>query len=258
MTDFDPNAMPSTPRHHIKYPGNNDLVKYAALQFAAMAMSIDDNIDRLPAEVTDLVNRQSKAATEAAAQAADAYSKIVSTSGFMPVVRTTLAELNKVTGVDGRTGIVTRPEDESFIYHWVNGAWWPSPITGLGTKNGAFQKWIASMLEDMMPASKWLTPTPYAFAAPWLNTLHATKIGCIAIASGQANVKATFAGLTNASGSEKLPEGLVPATAGTILFSGNNSQTFSLRLSMDGTMSMSGSGNTNYFFNYTGAWVCRS
>lgn len=54
--EFNPADMPTTPRHHIKYPGANDLVRFASQQFRAMAESIDDNIDQLPAEITDELN----------------------------------------------------------------------------------------------------------------------------------------------------------------------------------------------------------
>lgn len=54
--EFNPADMPTTPRHHIKYPGANDLVRFASQQFQAMAESIDDNIDQLPAEITDELN----------------------------------------------------------------------------------------------------------------------------------------------------------------------------------------------------------
>ncbi len=54
---FDPTQMPTTPRHGIRYPSQNDLVKYASQQFAAMAESIDDNIDKLPAQITDTVTQ---------------------------------------------------------------------------------------------------------------------------------------------------------------------------------------------------------
>lgn len=53
MADFDPANMPATPRHGIRYPGPADLVRYASQQFQAMAESIDDNIDDLPAQITD-------------------------------------------------------------------------------------------------------------------------------------------------------------------------------------------------------------
>lgn len=52
MAEFDPNQMPRTNRHAIRYPGGTDLVKYASQQFKAMAESIDDNIDDLPQSVT--------------------------------------------------------------------------------------------------------------------------------------------------------------------------------------------------------------
>ena len=76
MADFNPTAMPVTPRHGIKYPGADDLVKYAPQQFKAMAESIDDNIDRMPAEITkrvdEAVTTASAAATRAEAAAAKA------------------------------------------------------------------------------------------------------------------------------------------------------------------------------------------
>lgn len=51
--EFDPADMPQTSRHHIRYPGLNDLTRFAQQQFQAMAESIDDNIDDLPAQITD-------------------------------------------------------------------------------------------------------------------------------------------------------------------------------------------------------------
>lgn len=56
MSDFNAANMPTTPRHGIRYPGPTDLVRYASQQFQAMAESIDDNIDDLPAEITDELN----------------------------------------------------------------------------------------------------------------------------------------------------------------------------------------------------------
>lgn len=53
MAGFDPNQMPRTSRHAIRYPGGTDLVKYASQQFKAMAESIDDTVDELPAKITD-------------------------------------------------------------------------------------------------------------------------------------------------------------------------------------------------------------
>ena len=50
--EFNPADMPTTPRHGIKYPGANDLVRFASQQFQAMAESIDDNIDQLPDQIT--------------------------------------------------------------------------------------------------------------------------------------------------------------------------------------------------------------
>lgn len=54
--EFDPADMPQTSRHHIRYPGLNDLTRFAQQQFQAMAESIDDNIDDLPAQITDELN----------------------------------------------------------------------------------------------------------------------------------------------------------------------------------------------------------
>ncbi|QHJ75959.1 MAG: hypothetical protein [Bacteriophage sp.] len=47
--------MLETPRHHIKYPAGTDLVKNASSQFQAMAESIDNTLDVLPAQVADAV-----------------------------------------------------------------------------------------------------------------------------------------------------------------------------------------------------------
>lgn len=60
MAEFDPNQMPRTNRHAIRYPGGTDLVKYASQQFKAMAESIDDNIDDLPDEITAKVTQASQ------------------------------------------------------------------------------------------------------------------------------------------------------------------------------------------------------
>ncbi|WP_390134454.1 SGNH/GDSL hydrolase family protein [Bifidobacterium apicola] len=49
--------MLETPRHHIKYPAGTDLVKNASSQFRAMAESIDDNVDALPAQITVKVDQ---------------------------------------------------------------------------------------------------------------------------------------------------------------------------------------------------------
>jgi lysophospholipase L1-like esterase len=96
MADFNPTAMPVTPRHGIKYPGANDLVKYASQQFKAMAESIDDNIDRMPAEITKRVDEAATTASAAATRAEAAAAK----AG-------TLADQNmadNITAPDTKTG----------------------------------------------------------------------------------------------------------------------------------------------------------
>lgn len=74
--EFNPADMPTTPRHGIKYPGANNLVRFASQQFQAMAESIDDNIDQLPdqitATLTDATRRAEAAATKAEQAAANA------------------------------------------------------------------------------------------------------------------------------------------------------------------------------------------
>lgn len=69
---FDPSTMPVTPRYGIRYPGGNNLVKYASQQFKAMAESIDDNIDTLPDKVTQRVNQAAADASAAAERAEQA------------------------------------------------------------------------------------------------------------------------------------------------------------------------------------------
>lgn len=73
--EFNPADMPTTPRHHIKYPGANDLVRFASQQFKAMAESIDDNIDRMPAEITKRVDEAATTASAAATRAEAAAAK---------------------------------------------------------------------------------------------------------------------------------------------------------------------------------------
>lgn len=87
--EFNPADMPTTPRHHIKYPGANDLVRFASQQFQAMAESIDDNIDDLPAEITARVD---DAATRAAASATAAQ-QAAATAG-------TLADSNMAANIN--------------------------------------------------------------------------------------------------------------------------------------------------------------
>jgi hypothetical protein len=73
---FDPQQMPRTDRYSIRYPGQNDLVKYASQQFKAMAESIDDNIDHLPDRVTSAIATATATASQAAARAEAAANKI--------------------------------------------------------------------------------------------------------------------------------------------------------------------------------------
>lgn len=94
--EFNPADMPTTPRHHIKYPGANDLVRFAPQQFKAMAESINDNIDRMPAEITKRVDEAATTASAAATRAEAAAAK----AG-------TLADQNmadNITATDTKTG----------------------------------------------------------------------------------------------------------------------------------------------------------
>lgn len=61
--------MLETSRYHIKYPAGTDLVKDASGQFRQMAESIDDNIDTLPAKITDTVVNANEQAQQAAERA---------------------------------------------------------------------------------------------------------------------------------------------------------------------------------------------
>lgn len=89
MSDFNAANMPTTPRHGIRYPGPTDLVRHASQQFQAMAESIDDNIDDLPAEITARVD---DAATRAAASATAAQ-QAAATAG-------TLADSNMAVNIN--------------------------------------------------------------------------------------------------------------------------------------------------------------
>lgn len=88
---FDPSKMPTTPRYGIRYPGATDLVRYASQQFKAMAESIDDKIDTLPASVTARVDQ---AATQAAASAQTAQAA-AATAG-------TLADQNMAANLNNK------------------------------------------------------------------------------------------------------------------------------------------------------------
>lgn len=68
--------METTPRHSIKYPSPTDLVSGASAQFKAMAESIDDTLDELPAQLTEAIDAATTTATTAAQQARDAVSQV--------------------------------------------------------------------------------------------------------------------------------------------------------------------------------------
>lgn len=89
MSDFNAANMPTTPRHGIRYPGPTDLVRHASQQFKAMAESIDDNIDKLPAQITARVD---DAATRAAASATAAQQAAASAG--------TLADQNMAANIN--------------------------------------------------------------------------------------------------------------------------------------------------------------
>lgn len=121
---FDPTAMPTTPRHGIRYPAGNDLVRYASQQFKAMAESIDDNIDDLPAEITARVD---EAATQATASA-QAAKEAAAQAG-------TLADSNMAANIndtDSKTGAA--------LDQWMNAGrrWHKAVIIGDSLSKGYY------------------------------------------------------------------------------------------------------------------------
>ncbi len=84
------------------------------------------------------------------------------------------------------------------------------------------------------------------------------KFGRLVQATGQINLSSTFSNLTNIKANEPaLPAQYRPArnTSATVLFMGNNSQSFNLRIGSDGIMYISGSGAVGYYFSLQGSWL---
>lgn len=99
---FNPDDMPKTERYQIPYPGPDNLVRFAADQFGAMATAIDEKLG-------DVDDRQTDAARAT-------------------IVRNTLTELQQTSPAVGQFGYVTDDGDNTGIWCWNGGSW--SKVSG--------------------------------------------------------------------------------------------------------------------------------
>lgn len=102
--EFDVNDMPTTDRYKIPYPGADNLVRFAADQFGAMAQAIDTQLGNVDDRATD--------------------------KAHATIVRNTLTELQQTDPVQGQLGYVTADPITDNIGLWMwNGASW-SKVSG--------------------------------------------------------------------------------------------------------------------------------
>lgn len=154
--EFDVNDMPTTDRYRIPYPGADNLVRFAADQFGAMAQAIDTQLGNVDDRATDKAHATIVRPTLDQLQQSDpvqgqfgyvtddpdpdqigiwcwngdSWSKV---SGATPltVVKPNLTELQKVSDLsEGVFGLVTSDPiaTNNGVYVWSNSVW--SPITG--------------------------------------------------------------------------------------------------------------------------------
>ena len=154
--EFDVNDMPTTDRYRIPYPGADNLVRFAADQFGAMAQAIDTQLGNVDDRATDKAHATIVRNTLTELQQTDpvqgqlgyvtadptmdniglwmwngsSWSKV---SGATPltVVKPNLTELQKVSDLsEGVFGLVTSDPiaTNNGVYVWSNSVW--SPITG--------------------------------------------------------------------------------------------------------------------------------
>lgn len=153
---FDVADMPTTDRYRIPYPGADNLVRFAADQFGAMAQAIDIQLGNVDDRATDKAHATIVRNTLTELQQSDpvqgqfgyvtddpdpdqigiwcwngdSWSKV---SGATPltVVKPNLTELQKVSDLsEGVFGLVTSDPiaTNNGVYVWSNSVW--SPITG--------------------------------------------------------------------------------------------------------------------------------
>lgn len=102
--EFDVNDMPTTDRYRIPYPGADNLVRFAADQFGAMAQAIDTQLGNVDDRATD--------------------------AAHATIVRPTLDQLQQSDPVQGQLGYVTADPITDNIGLWMwNGASW-SKVSG--------------------------------------------------------------------------------------------------------------------------------
>lgn len=110
-----------------------------------------------------------------------------------------------------------------------------------------------NMRDSVTQVDTILSPVPYS-----TDVMQLIRVGQQVTVTGQISLKSSFDGVTNLrAGEPPLPPKFRPAqhTTGTIMFMGNNSQQFNIRISSDGIMRISGSGSVGYYFSILGDWV---
>lgn len=137
----------------------------------------------------------------------------------------TLAQLQGIKAADGTTGLLA----DGACYRRDRGSWVPGG-----------------------PVSAVQSPMPFSDS---MMTLY--RSGGLVVASGDIALRDIFANLWNVKATEQLPSGYAPrpGTAGSIIFTGNNSQIFSVRVASDQSMYVAGSGSPGYHFTYFGVWL---
>lgn len=186
-------------------------------------------------EGSDLVSTASasfRAMADTFEQALDQVDRRSTPTGVKPVIATTLNMLATLTGVTGQTGYVTADAKASNNgpYYWNGKTWMP---------------YLNNTVQGTMKI-------PYSNSI-----LTLCKRDGIVTASGTVTLTSNFANVTNQPVNEKISEVFSPrqGTTGSIMFLGNNSQTFSLLIDEKRETKLSGSGNTGYYFTALGSWI---
>ncbi len=128
---------------------------------------------------------------------------------------------------------------------------WRIPITGItpGTPVSLFE--TLPSLRDSVTRTQTTWQPPYSSGS----RIGLVRAGNTVTTSGSISLNNDLVGATNVHASEIVPEGYRPLDAGTIIFTGNNSDIWSVRVGSDGSCMFSGSGHRGYFFTAFGAWV---
>ena len=186
-------------------------------------------------EGTDLVSGAPEQFAQMATGVENALHEIdqrATPEGVAPVIATTLATLAAHTGVTGQTGYVTADAKASNNgpYYWNGKTWMP---------------YLNNTVQGTMEI-------PYSSSI-----LTLCKRDGIVTASGTVTLNGNFANATIQPVNEKISEVFSPrqGTTGSIMFLGNNLQTFSLLINEKREMKLSGSGNTGYYFVALGSWI---